>query len=108
MDTFAQRPIPQSGDLPQQRYLQAVFPEIEQFFDRYQRPNDSLRNLRQEIDAFTVRVPLVGAFSSGKTTLVNALLGKKIFAVEVNPETALPVELRYAPHRKKDTRWCQS
>ncbi|PQJ94748.1 dynamin family protein [Chromatium okenii] len=101
MDTFAQRPIPQPGNLPQQRYLQAVFPEIEQFFDRYyHRPNESLCNFRQEIDAFTVRVPLVGAFSSGKTTLMNALLGEKIFAVEVNPETALPVELRYAPQEQ--------
>ena len=100
MDTFAHRSIPQSGDLPQQRYLQTVFPEIEQFFDRYHRPNDSLRNFRQEIDAFTVRVPLVGAFSSGKTTLVNALLGEKIFAVEVDPKTTIPVELCYAPQEQ--------
>lgn len=49
---------------------------------------------------FQVRVPLVGAFSSGKSSLLNTMLGEKLLAVEINPETALPAELFYAPQEK--------
>lgn len=45
---------------------------------------------------FRVRVPLIGIFSAGKTSLVNALLGEKLFSVELTPETALPAEISWA------------
>lgn len=44
---------------------------------------------------FKVRLPLVGAFSTGKTSLLNAFFGEKLFATAINPETCLPVEISY-------------
>lgn len=45
---------------------------------------------------FKLRLPLVGAFSSGKSTLINALLGEKLLSVQVTPETCLPTEIGYS------------
>jgi GTPase SAR1 family protein len=42
-------------------------------------------------------VPVVGAFSSGKSSLINSLLGKNVLPVEITPETSLATELHYAP-----------
>ena len=42
-------------------------------------------------------VPVVGAFSSGKSTLINNLLGESILPVDVRPETSLATELHYSP-----------
>jgi len=42
-------------------------------------------------------VPVVGAFSSGKSTLINNLLGSNVLPVDIRPETSLATELRYSP-----------
>jgi GTPase SAR1 family protein len=41
-------------------------------------------------------VPIVGAFSSGKSSLINSLLGKATLPVGVTPETSLATELHYS------------
>ena len=41
-------------------------------------------------------VPVVGAFSAGKSTLINNLLGNEILPTDVRPETSLATELRYS------------
>lgn len=40
-------------------------------------------------------VPVIGAFSAGKSSLLNSFLGKSYLSVAVTPETALATELRY-------------
>lgn len=55
-----------------------------------------LKEVSAEIKEFKVNVPLIGSFSSGKTSLINAMLGQRKFAVEVNPETAIPAEIFYS------------
>lgn len=40
-------------------------------------------------------VPVVGGFSAGKSTALNAFLGEDILSVAITPETALATELRY-------------
>jgi GTPase SAR1 family protein/cytochrome c556 len=96
MDSDQSSRFPPSELLPQQTYLQSVLPELITLFQRYEWRTEPLERLQPDIEAFTIRVPLVGAFSCGKTSLLNALLGEKLFAVAINPETSLPVELRYA------------
>jgi ribosome biogenesis GTPase A len=39
--------------------------------------------------------PLVGAFSSGKSSIINALIGQPLFSVNIDPETAVPAEVSY-------------
>lgn len=41
-------------------------------------------------------IPIIGAFSAGKSTLLNSFLGKQYLNVAVTPETALATELRYS------------
>jgi len=41
-------------------------------------------------------IPVVGAFSSGKSTLINNLLGSNVLPVDIRPETSLATELRYS------------
>ena len=92
-------------NLPVNHFPQAIsvkenIDKLKALYERYEKSTETLDKLAQEAGCFSVRLPLVGAFSSGKTTLINALIGEKLFAVEVNPETALPVELSYAPAPK--------
>ncbi|GMO49368.1 MAG: hypothetical protein Ta2B_30520 [Termitinemataceae bacterium] len=41
-------------------------------------------------------VPVVGAFSAGKSTLINKIIGNDILPVAITPETSLATELNYA------------
>lgn len=40
-------------------------------------------------------VPVVGAFSAGKSSLLNAIIGRELLPVAITPETAIPTELRH-------------
>jgi GTP-binding protein EngB required for normal cell division len=42
-------------------------------------------------------VPVIGAFSAGKSSLLNALMGCEVLPVGIAPETELATELRYSP-----------
>lgn len=41
-------------------------------------------------------VPVIGAFSAGKSSLLNALMGSEVLPVGIAPETELATELRYS------------
>lgn len=40
-------------------------------------------------------VPVVGAFSAGKSSLLNAIIGSSVLPMDIKPETAIPTELRH-------------
>lgn len=48
-----------------------------------------------DISDFRVTVPLVGVFSTGKTSLINELIGYELLSTDITPETAVPAELTY-------------
>ena len=56
----------------------------------------TLQRLENEARHFTIRVPLIGKFSSGKSTLLNTVLGERTLAASVDPQTALPAEITWA------------
>lgn len=60
--------------------------------ERAKQLGDSRENLLQ--DAF--RLMIVGEFKRGKSTLVNAMLGKDVLPARVAPCTAIITEVRYA------------
>lgn len=62
----------------------------------HQLPVVALETIGMDAQHFVVRFPLIGAFSSGKSSLLNALVGKPVFATSVTAETAVPTELVYA------------
>ena len=81
---------------PLQRHLCAAQPTLHALFGRYAFPTEKLDQLAAQAEHFVVRVPVVGSFSAGKSTLLNALLGERLLGVGVDPETSVPAELRYA------------
>lgn len=58
--------------------------------------DNKLSNLAQQIEQAELIVPIVGGFSAGKSSLINAFLGSDILPTKVTPETALATELRYS------------
>ncbi len=45
-------------------------------------------------------VPVVGGFSTGKSTALNTLLERKVLPEKVSPETAIPAELHFSSEEK--------
>jgi predicted GTPase len=79
-----------------QRQLQAV----RDIHARYGLDQSRIDELSPLIEHFEIRIPLIGAFSCGKSSLLNALLGESLLATAVTPETAVPAELHYGPERR--------
>ncbi len=74
--------------------------KTETIFSSYDFLNDKipfLKSVKDTIDDFAFRVVLVGGFSSGKSALLNKLVGKDLFKEAQGPETALPAEVSWAP-----------
>lgn len=75
-----------------------IITKMQKMAERYQ--NDALRKAVDEIlnvrDHFELKVLLVGHFSSGKSTLINCLIGREGFLeVDQSETTCLATELRY-------------
>ena len=65
--------------------------------------SDNAGQLIKELTNTTiVRVPFVGDFSSGKSTLLNTLIDRDILPTAITPETAVPYELYYSPDEKME------
>lgn len=58
---------------------------------------DEVNNLKSQIQDFKFKIPLVGGFNAGKSSLINKFLGEKILAEEITPETAIAAEIKYGP-----------
>lgn len=56
-----------------------------------------INKLRIEIDDFKIKIPLVGGFNAGKSSLINKFLGEKVLPEEITPETAIASEIKYGP-----------
>lgn len=58
------------------------------------------RAFAEEMQQAELLVPIIGAFSAGKSSLINTFLGADVLPVGITPETELATELRYSqdPH----------
>ena len=56
--------------------------------------NSKIENLKKQITETELLVPVVGAFSAGKSSIINSFLRDDILPVGITPETALATELR--------------
>ncbi len=82
-------------------YLGAVQAELNKvqsagFAEEWEQNVRSVEELEQEIRAAELIIPVVGAFSAGKSTLINSFLESDLLPVNITPETALATELRYS------------
>lgn len=69
----------------------------QEIFSRHNLDQGAISNLKPLIEHFEIRLPFIGSFSSGKSTLINALLKEPLLSTDISPETAVATELRYAP-----------
>ena len=58
--------------------------------------SDSYELLSEELTNIELLVPVIGGFSAGKSSLLNAFLGKDYLPVGMTPETSLASELRFS------------
>ena len=73
-------------------------------FERKFRKNMVLIQQRQNkiiagIDTYRVNTPVVGNFSTGKSSMINAIIGKALLSVDITPETAVPTEIYYGNNK---------
>lgn len=76
----------------------AALGELENINTRYEVANEPIASLRAEIAEAKVCTPIIGKFSSGKSALVNTLLGysKGLLKIDIVPETAVPAEIEFS------------
>ncbi|MEW9053431.1 MAG: dynamin family protein [Neobacillus sp.] len=56
-----------------------------------------LEQLKTIIDTFSLKLLTIGAFSAGKSALLNHLIQEDLLVEEQTPETAIATELKYSP-----------
>lgn len=78
-------------------YLKEVENEINKIsFSKDINKAFDLLSLSETIKDAELIVPIIGAFSAGKSSLLNSFLGKDYLPVGITPETALATELRFS------------
>lgn len=80
--------------------LQQQMTELRDIHTRLGLDTNELDELEPKIARFGFYIPLLGAFSGGKSSLLNALLEDNLLPVDITPETTLPIELRHAPEHR--------
>ncbi len=87
----------------QQKTILEASPVLHRIFQKYQwksSPENWLDIAEEQSQCFIVTLPFVGAFSAGKSTLINALIESPLFSTNIDPETAYPAELTYGEVEK--------
>lgn len=62
---------------------------------KYDSSNTDLEGWKSEIENYRAYVPLIGVYSSGKSSLLNTFLGAKVFKKEITPCTDIAFEISW-------------
>ena len=79
----------------QQQLVLGHIAPLQSLLERYQRPVQWLQELEENTRHFVVWMPLVGGFSSGKSTLLNSLIKRPLFVTCICPQASVPAVLIY-------------
>lgn len=63
--------------------------------EKYELDAGNITASLEEIPGFQVTAPVIGGFSTGKSSLINAVIGEKLLSEAITPETAVPTEITY-------------
>lgn len=77
--------------------IMGALDELKSMNTAYGIDTDGISKLQKEMSTARVCTPIIGKFSSGKSALVNTILGysRKILKEDITPETAVPAEIVY-------------
>ena len=65
------------------------------------RPSQTIEELIRRLESDRLRVLVIGRFSAGKSTLLNALLGESVLPASPTPTTGVLCDIRYADEGHK-------
>lgn len=66
---------------------------------RYGMDTEEVDEIINGIDNYRVNTPVIGNFSTGKSSMLNAIIEKPLLSVDITPETAVPTEIYYGNNR---------
>lgn len=67
--------------------------------EKYGIDSTEASSVLEGIDSYRVNTPVVGNFSTGKSSMINAIIEKPLLSVEITPETAVPTEIYYGDNK---------
>lgn len=59
-----------------------------------------INDLKIKISEFNIKIPVIGGFNAGKTSLINEFLGIDLLTTDIIPETAISTELKYGTNEE--------
>lgn len=71
------------------------FAKLIEIQKKYDISTQETQEILDSIDTYRVNTPVVGNFSTGKSSMINAIIGKPLLSVDITPETAVPTEVYY-------------
>ena len=71
------------------------FAKLIEIQKKYDISTQETQEILDSIDTYRVNTPIVGNFSTGKSSMINAIIGKPLLSVDITPETAVPTEVYY-------------
>jgi len=78
-----------------------IVEECRKIANKYELSDETFEKIIKEIKNFKVVTPIIGGFSTGKSSMINALLEKNILKTDITPETAIPTEIYYGNNLAK-------
>lgn len=78
-----------------------IVEECRKIANKYELSDETFEKIIKEIKNFKVVTPIIGGFSTGKSSMINALLEKSILKTDITPETAIPTEIYYGNNLAK-------
>lgn len=75
------------------------FKKLKDIQDKYQIDSTDTQKILESIDTYRVNTPVVGNFSTGKSSMINAIIDKPLLSVDITPETAVPTEIYYGDNK---------
>lgn len=82
-----------------------VLNALKEINQTYTLSNEKIDQTLAEMQTAKICIPVIGKFSTGKSALINTLLGysRKLLREDITPETAVPTEIVYSP----DEEWAE-
>lgn len=75
------------------------FKQLIEIQEKYGIDSEESKKIYEGTHSYHVNTPVVGNFSTGKSSMINAVIGKPLLGVEITPETAVPTEIYYGDNK---------